>query len=126
MLEPFLAGTPVLLISTSFTESAEGGVLHRPGVLSPTACAALRRAVDAEQSMLADTVDRAPEHQLSFGRGAEAREAVERLVGHDEAARLWAAPPPRSTLEELDKGLKPPRRWAVQEELGERPKRVWT
>jgi predicted 2-oxoglutarate/Fe(II)-dependent dioxygenase YbiX len=72
--------------------ASEGGVLHRPGVLSPKACAALRRAVDAEQSMLADTVDRAPEHQLSFGRGAEAREAVERLLGHDEAARLWALP----------------------------------
>ena len=64
-----------------------GGVLQIDAALSAAACSALRRAVDAERSVLADTVDQGPEHQLSLDR-----EGLERLIGKDEALRTFRLP----------------------------------
>ena len=41
-------------------------VMSEPGALSPTACAALRRAVDKERSVEIDSVDGGAEHQLDL------------------------------------------------------------
>ena len=65
-----------------------GDVLSRRACLSPHSCMALRRAVDRERSSLADTVDGFPEHQHSLS-GADALEA---LIGVEEARRLWRLP----------------------------------
>lgn len=64
-----------------------GDVLHRSHILSATSCATLRAAVDAERSLQADTVDSGPEHQLNLER-----ESLERLLGKQEALRLWRLP----------------------------------
>jgi len=56
-------------------------VLHRPGMLSPEACDALRRAVDANRTTKRDSVDGGAEHQLDVSRAD-----LERLCGASEVA----------------------------------------
>jgi hypothetical protein len=67
--------------------ASDGDVMELPGILSAEACATLRTAVDRDQSMLIDTVDGGPEHQLTLSR-----DELERLLGGDVCRQLWKAP----------------------------------
>ena len=73
--------------ATARKAASAGDVLQVEAVLSPAACATLRASVDADRSVLADTVDSGPEHQLNLSR-----EALERLIGSEEARKLWRLP----------------------------------
>ena len=59
-------------------------VLRKPAVLSGSACAVLRSAVDAESQSKVDSVDGAPDHQLNLSRAR-----LERLIGIDAVSELW-------------------------------------
>lgn len=64
-----------------------GDVMQVRCALSPQACAMLRGAVDIERRLVADSVDKAPEHQLNLSP-----EALEQLIGAEEARKLWRLP----------------------------------
>ena len=62
-------------------------VLRLSQVINAKECAALRAAVDANQSCLPDSVDKMPEHQLDLSQPELAS-----LIGMDAMARLWLLP----------------------------------
>ena len=71
--------------------AGSAAVLQREAALSRQGCAALRAAVDADQSsdrcQRPDSVDGGPDHQLNLSR-----EQLESLVGASSAAALFALP----------------------------------
>ena len=62
-------------------------VMQVSSILSPTACATLRTAVDRDRRVVADSVDGLPEHQLCL-----TDDALKQLVGKEEHARLMGLP----------------------------------
>lgn len=64
-------------------------VMTVPNILSPAACAALRKAVDCNQRTIPDTVDHCPEHQLMlYGLHRD----LQALIGVNECERLLELP----------------------------------
>ena len=59
-------------------------LLRRPGAISPTGCAALRRLVDVDRNVERDSVDGKSQHQLNIGV-----ERLIELIGRPEVDGLW-------------------------------------